>query len=222
MTIYQIAIDGPSSSGKSTIAKELAKQLSIIYVDTGAMYRAVTLAVLQNNISPSDANKIADLLPTLELSFKRSLSGEQEMYLGEQNVSREIRMDEVTENVSEVSAYPFVREALVKIQRDMASKHSVVMDGRDIGTVVLPEAKYKYYLNASAKVRALRRHAENIEKGLSEQSIEEIESSIIARDHYDSTREHSPLRKADDAIEIITDDLTIEEVTKIITRQLNE
>lgn len=222
MTIYQIAIDGPSSSGKSTIAKELAKQLDIIYVDTGAMYRAVTLAVLQNNISPSDANEIAKLLPGLELSFKRSASGEQEMYLGEQNVSREIRMDEVTENVSEVSAYPFVREELVKIQRDIASTNSVVMDGRDIGTVVLPNAKYKYYLTASAKVRAQRRHAENIAKGLSEQTIEEIESSIIARDYYDSTREHSPLRKADDATEIITDELTIEEVTKIIMRQLNE
>lgn len=222
MTIYQIAIDGPSSSGKSTIAKELAKQLNIIYVDTGAMYRAVTLAVLQNNISPSDANEIAKLLPGLELSFKRSASGEQEMYLGEQNVSREIRMDEVTENVSEVSAYPFVREELVKIQRDIASTNSVVMDGRDIGTVVLPNAKYKYYLTASAKVRAQRRHAENIAKGLSEQTIEEIESSIIARDYYDSTREHSPLRKADDATEIITDELTIEEVTKIIMRQLNE
>lgn len=216
MSNFQIAIDGPSSSGKSTVAQAIAKKLDIIYIDTGAMYRAVTLAVLQDSIEVSDAERVKKILPTLDLTFKRSDEGIQEMYLNRQNVSREIRSDEVTANVSEISAYPFVREKLVEDQRNMASTHSVVMDGRDIGTVVLPDAEYKFFLNASAKVRAKRRFDENIEKGLSNQTLEEIEESIIARDHYDSNREHSPLKKADDAIELETDHLSVEQVVNTI------
>ncbi|MFL2129689.1 (d)CMP kinase [Ruoffia sp. FAM 26255] len=216
MSNFQIAIDGPSSSGKSTVAQAIAKKLDIIYIDTGAMYRAVTLAVLQDSIEVSDAERVKKILPTLDLTFKRSDEGIQEMYLNRQNVSREIRSDEVTANVSEISAYPFVREKLVEDQRNMASTHSVVMDGRDIGTVVLPDAEYKFFLNASAKVRAKRRFDENVEKGLSNQTLEEIEKSIIARDHYDSNREHSPLKKADDAIELETDLLSVEQVANTI------
>jgi cytidylate kinase len=216
MSNFQIAIDGPSSSGKSTVAQAIAKKLDIIYIDTGAMYRAVTLAVLKDSIEVSDAERVKKILPTLDLTFKRSDEGIQEMYLNSQNVSREIRSDEVTANVSEISAYPFVREKLVEDQRNMASTHSVVMDGRDIGTVVLPHAEYKFFLNASAKVRAKRRFDENIEKGLSNQTLEEIEESIIARDHYDSNREHSPLKKADDAIELETDHLSVEQVVNTI------
>lgn len=216
MSNFQIAIDGPSSSGKSTVAQAIAKKLDIIYIDTGAMYRAVTLAVLQDSIEVSDAERVKKILPTLDLTFKRSDEGIQEMYLNRQNVSREIRSDEVTANVSEISAYPFVREKLVEDQRNMASTHSVVMDGRDIGTVVLPDAEYKFFLNASAKVRAKRRFDENVEKGLSNQTLEEIEKSIIARDHYDSNREHSPLKKADDAIELETDHLSVEQVVYTI------
>lgn len=216
MSNFQIAIDGPSSSGKSTVAQAIAKKLDIIYIDTGAMYRAVTLAVLQDSIEVSDAERVKKILPTLDLTFKRSDEGIQEMYLNRQNVSREIRSDEVTANVSEISAYPFVREKLVEDQRNMASTHSVVMDGRDIGTVVLPDAEYKFFLNASAKVRAKRRFDENVEKGLSNQTLEEIEESIIARDHYDSNREHSPLKKADDAIELETDLLSVEQVVNTI------
>lgn len=216
MSNFQIAIDGPSSSGKSTVAQAVAKKLDIIYIDTGAMYRAVTLAVLEDSINVSDVERVEKILPTLDLTFKRSDEGIQEMYLNSQNVSREIRSDEVTANVSEVSAYPFVREKLVEDQRNMASTHSVVMDGRDIGTVVLPHAEYKFFLNASAKVRAKRRFDENIEKGLSNQTLEEIEESIIARDHYDSNREHSPLKKADDAIELETDHLSVEQVVNTI------
>ena len=212
MSNFQIAIDGPSSSGKSTVAQAIAKKLDIIYIDTGAMYRAVTLAVLQDSIEVSDAERVKKILPTLDLTFKRSDEGIQEMYLNRQNVSREIRSDEVTE----ISAYPFVREKLVEDQRNMASTHSVVMDGRDIGTVVLPDAEYKFFLNASAKVRAKRRFDENVEKGLSNQTLEEIEKSIIARDHYDSNREHSPLKKADDAIELETDLLSVEQVVNTI------
>lgn len=222
MSNYQIAIDGPSSSGKSSVAQEIAKELNIIYIDTGAMYRAVTLAALQANIEPSDSENIKKLLPTIELNFTRSAEGAQEMYLNDKNVSREIRSDEVTANVSEVSAYPFVREELVEIQRNMASTHSVVMDGRDIGTVVLPNAPYKFFLNASAEVRAMRRYKENIQKGLSNQSLEEIEKSIIARDHYDSNREHSPLVKADDAIELETSNLSVQQVVNIIIEQLDK
>lgn len=222
MSNYQIAIDGPSSSGKSSVAQEIAKELNIIYIDTGAMYRAVTLAALQANIEPSDSENIKKLLPTIELNFTRSAEGAQEMYLNDKNVSREIRSDEVTANVSEVSAYPFVREELVEIQRNMASTHSVVMDGRDIGTVVLPNAPYKFFLNASAEVRAMRRYKENIQKGLSNQSLEEIEKSIIARDYYDSNREHSPLVKADDAIELETSNLSVQQVVNIIIEQLDK
>lgn len=222
MSNYQIAIDGPSSSGKSSVAQEIAKELNIIYIDTGAMYRAVTLAALQANIEPSDSENIKKLLPTIELNFTRSAEDAQEMYLNDKNVSREIRSDEVTANVSEVSAYPFVREELVEIQRNMASTHSVVMDGRDIGTVVLPNAPYKFFLNASAEVRAMRRYKENIQKGLSNQSLEEIEKSIIARDYYDSNREHSPLVKADDAIELETSNLSVQQVVNIIIEQLDK
>ncbi|MBZ6526290.1 (d)CMP kinase [Aerococcaceae bacterium DSM 111021] len=222
MSNYQIAIDGPSSSGKSSVAQEIAKELNIIYIDTGAMYRAVTLAALQANIEPSDSENIKKLLPTIELNFTRSAEDAQEMYLNDKNVSREIRSDEVTANVSEVSAYSFVREELVEIQRNMASTHSVVMDGRDIGTVVLPNAPYKFFLNASAEVRAMRRYKENIQKGLSNQSLEEIEKSIIARDHYDSNREHSPLVKADDAIELETSNLSVQQVVNIIIEQLDK
>ncbi|MBA5729360.1 (d)CMP kinase [Aerococcaceae bacterium INB8] len=222
MSNFQIAIDGPSSSGKSTVAQAIAKKLDIIYIDTGAMYRAVTLAVLQDSINVSDAERVEKKLSTLNLSFKRSDEGIQEMYLNNQNVSREIRSDVVTANVSEISAYPFVREKLVEDQRNMASTHSVVMDGRDIGTVVLPHAEYKFFLNASAKVRAKRRFDENIEKGLSNQTLEEIEESIVARDHYDSNREHSPLKKADDAIELETDHLSVEQVVNTIINHIKK
>lgn len=222
MSNFQIAIDGPSSSGKSTVAQAIAKKLDIVYIDTGAMYRAVTLAVLQDSINVSDVERVEKILPTLHLSFKRSDEGIQEMYLNNQNVSREIRSDVVTANVSEISAYPFVREKLVEYQRNMASTHSVVMDGRDIGTVVLPHAEYKFFLNASAKVRAKRRFDENIEKGLSNQTLEEIEESIITRDHYDSNREHSPLKKADDAIELETDHLSVEQVVNTIINHIKK
>lgn len=222
MSIYQIAVDGPASSGKSSVAQEIAKRLNIVYIDTGAMYRAVTFAVLENNIEPSNEEEILNLLPTLDLSFERSVDGVQEMYLNGQNVSREIRSEEVTKNVSEVSAYALVREVLVEKQRQMAKEKSVIMDGRDIGTVVLPDAKYKFFLNASAKVRAFRRHKENIEKGLSDQTLEEIEKAIIERDHYDSNREHSPLLKASDAVGINTDETTVDDVADEIIRQINK
>ncbi|XJS11582.1 (d)CMP kinase [Aerococcaceae bacterium WGS1372] len=220
METIQIAVDGPASSGKSTVSQIIAEKLNLIYIDTGAMYRAVTLAVLDQGITVSDFKKVESLLSSLNLEFQRSKEGNQEIYLNGKNVSKEIRTDRVTENVSEISAYPFVREFLVEKQRAMAVSTSVIMDGRDIGTVVLPEADFKFYLNASAKVRAKRRYLENIKKGLSNQSLEEIERAIIERDTYDSNREHSPLKKASDAISINTDLFSVEEVVEEIIKQI--
>lgn len=220
MKTIQIAVDGPASSGKSTVSQIIAEELNIIYIDTGAMYRAVTLAVLDEGLEVSDAEAVRNLLPRIDLTFKRSGDNKQEIYLNGENVSKEIRTDRVTENVSEISAYPFVRENLVEKQRTMAESQSVIMDGRDIGTVVLVDADYKFYLNASAKVRAERRYLENKEKGHSELSLEEIEQAIIERDTYDSNREHSPLKKAADAVEIDTDTFTVDEVVSEIINQI--
>lgn len=221
MEIMQIAVDGPASSGKSTVSQIVAERLAIIYIDTGAMYRAVTLAVLNQGIEVEHADEVEKLIGSIKLEFKRSKDGAQETYLNGENVSSEIRTDRVTENVSIISSYPFVRDYLVAKQRQMAESTSIIMDGRDIGTVVLPNAKFKFYLNASAKVRARRRYLENKEKGHSNQTLEEIEQAIIDRDYFDSNREHSPLTKATDAIEIDTDSYSIEDVVSIIIKQIN-
>lgn len=212
-----IAIDGPASSGKSTIAKQLAERLEITYIDTGAMYRAVTLAVLKKQLKFIDITQIKELLTTLEIVFKR-VNGVQHTFLNGQDVSEEIRSVEVTQSVSEISAMAFVREQLVAQQQAMAKHESVVMDGRDIGTVVLPQAHYKFYFIADVEVRAQRRYQENIAKGITTQTLEQLKADIEARDLYDSTREVSPLRPADDAIHINTSNDTIEQVTqKLLT-----
>ena len=211
-----IAIDGPASSGKSTIAKEVAQRLGIAYVDTGAMYRGITLALIEQKISFDDVDKIVELMKQIKMEFK-IIEESQHLFIEGEDVSEKIRSVEVTENVSEVAAIPEVRKHLVSLQQRMAEASSVVMDGRDIGTVVLPNAPYKFFFTASPHVRALRRYKENMSKGLTSQSLTEIEAAIIERDRYDSTREHSPLRKADDAILVDTSDLTIDEtVEKII------
>ena len=219
MKNMQIAVDGPASSGKSTVSQIVAERLGIIYIDTGAMYRAVTLAVLNHGIAVENENEVERLIEDIQLGFKRSQDGAQETYLNGKNVSKEIRSDLVTDNVSIISSYPFVRDYLVAKQRLMTESSSVIMDGRDIGTVVLPNANYKFYLNASAKVRAQRRYLENIEKGHSNQTLEEIEQAIIHRDYIDSNREYSPLVKASDAIEIDTDSYSIEDVVNVIIEQ---
>ncbi|MBR7927285.1 (d)CMP kinase [Aerococcaceae bacterium zg-ZUI334] len=211
MNTLTIAIDGPASSGKSTIAKLIAQKLGITYIDTGAMYRGVTLAVLRKGIAVTDEENILALLPQLELKFKL-INGIQHLFLGTEDISEVIRSVEVTENVSAVSAIEGVRKQLVSMQQAMAKEQSVVMDGRDIGTVVLKDAPHKFFFVASPLVRAQRRFKENIAKGLTSQTLEEIEQAIIERDYLDSTREHSPLKKADDAIEIDTSEMTIDEV----------
>lgn len=209
MTIT-IAIDGPAASGKSTIAKQIAKKLNITYIDTGAMYRGVTLAILKRGIEVENVQEIRNILNNIELDFN-FVNGVQHLFLDGQDAEEEIRSIEVSQNVSAVSALEFVREKLVDLQRKMAEKQSVVMDGRDIGTVVLPKADFKFFFIASPEIRAQRRYDENIARGINTQTFEELKQDIIRRDEYDSTREHSPLKQADDAIAVDTGLLSIEE-----------
>ncbi|MCL6275359.1 (d)CMP kinase [Muricauda sp. 2012CJ35-5] len=208
-----IAIDGYSSTGKSTIAKKLAKALDYIYVDTGAMYRAVTLYALRNNYvgTTEDIPALIQDLPNLALKFVPNKSlGMSEMHLNGENVEREIRAMEVSRNVSRVSTIPEVRHKLVEMQQNMAGKEGLVMDGRDIGTVVFPNAELKIYMTASPNARATRRYKELLDKG-EQVSFEEVLENVQKRDFIDSTREISPLRKADDAIAFDNSDMGLEE-----------
>ena len=211
----QVAIDGPASSGKSTISKLIAKENHFVYLDTGAMYRVVTLAVLRNKISIDDHEAIEKLVQTIEIGFSMQ-DGKQSVFMNGEDVTDEIRSVEVTKNVSAVSAIKEVRTRLVHLQQEIAENHSIIMDGRDIGTVVLPQAEIKIFLVASVEERAKRRFIENQEKGI-EMSYEELVEDIRRRDHIDSTRKESPLRKAEDAIEIDTTTMTIDDVVKTVT-----
>lgn len=206
-----VAIDGPASSGKSTVAKQLAQRMNATYVDTGAMYRAITWLVLQKGIDITNMDALENIITDANIQFCWQ-DGVQHIAVQGRDITTDIREADVTAMVSEVSAVPLVRERLVTLQQAMAKGTSVVMDGRDIGTVVLPNASYKFFLVASPRVRAERRYLENKERGILTESIEELEAAIIRRDTYDSTRTHSPLRKADDAMEIDTSELSIEEV----------
>lgn len=211
----QVAIDGPASSGKSTISKLIAKENHFLYLDTGAMYRVVTLAVLRNHISLEDYDAIYELVQNIDIRFSMK-DGKQIVFMNKEDVTDEIRSVEVTKNVSAVSAIKEVRTRLVHLQQEIAENHSIIMDGRDIGTVVLPQAEIKIFLVASVEERAKRRFIENQEKGI-EMSYEELVEDIRRRDHIDSTRKESPLRKAEDAIEIDTTTMTIEDVVKTVT-----
>lgn len=206
----KIAIDGPASSGKSTIAKLLAEEFSLVYVDTGAMYRTLTYAALQKGISVEQEDQLIKLLESIDISFERTEES-QLVYLNDQNVTKEIRNNDVTGNVSMVASFKKVREELVEQQREIAKNQGVVMDGRDIGTVVLPNADIKIFLIASVDERAKRRHLENLEKGI-ESNLKKLKEEIRRRDKFDSNREFSPLKQADDAILLDTTSLSIEEV----------
>ena len=209
-----IAIDGFSSCGKSTIAKDPAKVLNYIYIDTGAMYRAVTLFAMRNGIINSgeiDTEKLNKLLPDVKVSFRQNQETKlNETYLNGENVEQEIRRMDVSNNVSLISTIKTVREYLVELQREMAKEGGVVMDGRDIGTVVLPDADLKIFMTASPEVRAERRFKELKEKG-EKVSLEEITKNIEERDHMDTTRKESPLRQADDAIVLDNSNMTPQE-----------
>lgn len=205
-----IAIDGPAGAGKSTIAKKLAKDLGYIYVDTGAMYRAMAYYFMQNHIAADDTEKIAKACESVDISIEY-VDGEQCVLLNGENVNGVIRNEEVGNMASATSVYPVVREKLVNLQQKLAQKADVIMDGRDIGTVVLPNADVKIYLTASSAVRAKRRYDELVAKG-QECDLDAIEKDIIDRDYRDMHRETSPLRQAEDAVLLDTSNLDIDGV----------
>ena len=218
--MINIAIDGPAGAGKSTIAKKVAAKLSFIYVDTGAMYRAMALYLHRNGISADDTERIAAACTGAEISIEYR-NGEQVVLLGGENGNPFLRPEEVSAMASKSSAVPQVRTRLVQLQQELAAAQNVVMDGRDIGTVVLPHAQVKIYLTASVEVRARRRFLELQEKG--EPAVfETIAADIAERDHRDMTREVSPLKQADDAVVVDTSDMTIDEVTERILRIVEE
>lgn len=214
--MYNIAIDGPAGAGKSTIAKMAAKKLDFIYVDTGAMYRAMALHFLRREIDAKDEKKIAEACEHINVTIAYQ-EGEQQVLLNGENVNAFIRTEEVSMMTSNTSKYPAVREKLLYLQRELAAANNVIMDGRDIGTCVLPDAELKIYLTASASERAKRRYLEQKERGV-ESDLAQIERDIIARDEQDMNREIAPLKQAEDAIYLDTSDMTIEEVvTKIVS-----
>jgi len=215
-----IAIDGPAAAGKSTVAKVLAKKLSYLYIDTGAMYRALTYRALQAGIDVNDEEKLIQLLKDTYIELKPS-NGGQLVFLNGVDVTNIVRQSEVTNNVSIVAKHRLVREEMVKRQRSLAQNGGVVMDGRDIGTHVLPEAEVKVFLKASVEERAKRRHEENILRGF-DSDIEKLKEEIARRDKLDSEREVAPLRKADDAVEIDTTSLSIDEVVNRIMEIVDE
>lgn len=209
-----IAIDGPAGAGKSTIAKRLAKKLGFIYVDTGAMYRAMAYYFLQYDIDAKDESAIAAACPDVDVTITYE-NGEQQVLLNGENVNGVIRNEEVGNMASSTSVYPVVREKLVELQRQLAKSADVIMDGRDIGTCVLPDAQVKIYLTASSATRAKRRFDELTEKGVS-CDLAEIEKDIIDRDYRDMHRETSPLCQAEDAVLVDSSEMNIDEVVDAI------
>lgn len=208
----QIAIDGPAGAGKSSVAKVLARRLGCIYLDTGAMYRAVTWLALQKQVAFDDMEGIKDLLQTIELEFK-DVDGMQHLYCNGTDVTEAIRTPEISANVSAVSMIPQVREAMTTQQQKIAAGSDVLMDGRDIGTTVLPNARYKFFLTASLEERARRRALELEQKGIAV-DMEQLIADIALRDKKDSEREVSPLKQAEDAVLIDTSSLTFDEVVE--------
>lgn len=215
-----IAIDGPASSGKSTVAKRIAADLGLIYVDTGAMYRTLTLEALKNNVNIKDQKALVDLLENTDITFEPDEKG-QSVFSNGVDVTHDIRDNNVTNTVSVVAAHSKVRALMVKRQQAMAKDNGVVMDGRDIGTVVLPDADLKIFLVASVKERAERRHKENKEKGIFS-DLDQLKKDIAERDYKDTTRESSPLKQADDAVRIDTTKMTIDEVVHTIEDLIKE
>ena len=213
-----IAIDGPSAAGKSTIAKRLATQLNYVHLDTGAMYRCTALKALKSNIKLDDEAAVCEMLKTTDIK----MTSDGQIFLDGEDVTKEIRNDDVSMAASDVSKLEKVREDLVKRQQEMAKDKGFIMDGRDIGTVVLKDAEVKIFLTASVEARALRRYKQNQELGILDNDLEKIKEDIAQRDYQDTHREHSPLRQADDAIKVDTSDLTIDEVVDTIMKIVSE
>ena len=219
-----IAIDGYSSSGKSSMAKALAKKIGYRYIDSGAMYRAVTLYAMRNNmVSPQhevDSEKLIAASPQINSDFKVCEDGQHTMLNGE-DVEKEIRQLDVSNNVSQVAVIPQIRHALVAMQQAFGTEKGIVMDGRDIGTTVFPDAELKIFVNASAETRAMRRHKELLDKG-QQSTYEDVLTNVMTRDHIDENREESPLRKAEDAILLDNSNMSIEEQDKWLIDRFNE
>lgn len=221
MNRINIAIDGPAGAGKSTVAKYISKALGIIYLDTGAMYRAVALKAIRTGTGTKDALKLAELVKNIDIRISHS-GNEQNIFLDGTNVSKDIRTPEVSLGASNVAVVPEVRLKLVELQREIANNNDVVMDGRDIGTYVLPDACHKFFLTASLDERVKRRYKELQEKNAIVPSYEEVRKDIEYRDINDSTRAFAPLSKASDAIEVDTSEMTIEQVAETILSYINK
>ena len=217
---YSIAIDGPAGAGKSTVARAVAKELSYIYVDTGAMYRALGLFFVRKDVDIRDESAVVAGLPEVNVSIAYAEDGSQQVYLNGEDVSAAIRTQQIGDAASTVSQYQPVRDKLVALQKQLASETSVVMDGRDIGTKVLPHANLKIYLTASVEVRARRRALELQEKGMSAE-LSQIEKEVAERDYRDMHRENSPLMQADDAVLVDSSEMTLDEtIDRIIALSL--
>ena len=217
---YNVAIDGPAGAGKSTIAKRVAKEKGYIYVDTGAMYRALAVYFLDKKINPENLDAIVAACEGAEVKIQYE-QGEQQVYLNGENITSRLRNEEVGNMASKTSAYKTVRATLLDLQRDLAKTANILMDGRDIGTNVLPDADLKIYLTASSKVRAERRYKELVEKGV-KADFNKIEEDIIIRDRQDMEREIAPLKQADDAVLVDSSDMTIEEVVDAIVAEFEK
>ena len=219
--MISIAIDGPSGAGKSTISRKAAEKFGFIYVDTGAIYRTIGLATKIRGVSLDDTAAVIELLPTLEIELKYNDAGEQHMYLDGNDVSRDIRLPEVSMLASKVSAIPAVREFLIDMQRGMAEKYDVIMDGRDIGTVILPNADLKIFLTADVRDRARRRYEELRAKGM-EKPFDEVLAEMEKRDEQDTQRAAAPLKAADDVVLLDTSGNTLEESIDEVCRLISE
>ena len=215
--MISIAIDGPAGAGKSTIAKRLAKELGYYYVDTGAIYRTVAYFMDLLGVAPKDVDGVSRYIDELTIGIEYDDNGLQHMIMNGMDVTDDIRTPDISQKASLISAHAVVREMLLDMQRDVAKKHNVIMDGRDIGTVVLPRAQVKIFLTASAEVRAQRRHLELQQKG-GKDSFEKVLTDIKQRDHQDSTREIAPLKQAKDAVLVDTSCMDVEEVIAAIRR----
>ena len=217
---FKVAIDGPAGAGKSTIAKRIAKEMNFIYVDTGAMYRAIGLFIIRNGIDIHDEKAVSEKAKDAKVTLAYE-EGTQVVILNGENVNGLIRNEEVSQAASVTSAFPAVRSILLDMQQEMAEKNDVVMDGRDIGTVILPNAEVKVFLTASVDERARRRFEEYKEKG-KEVDFEQLKAEIAQRDHQDMTREVAPLKQAEDAALVDSSDMTIDQVVEAIEKLINE
>ena len=218
--MINIAIDGPAGAGKSTIAKRVAKALGILYLDTGAMYRACGLKALREGIDPKDREAVKKMLPSLDVKVEYR-DGKQHTILDGEDVSTAIRENAVSMSASTISAHPDVRMKMVEMQREIGKSMSCVLDGRDIGSTVLPDAKYKFFITADSKVRAMRRYKELLERG-EKVDFDTLHAEIVARDKQDSEREFSPLVCAKDAVVIDTSDMNVDEVVLAVKKYVQE